>query len=77
MPGDLGELTSFDLGPGAIAAIAARLNSWLALPEADRAAARSALVETVRARWSWDGVATAVIAASAGRLEDLANVPSG
>jgi glycosyltransferase involved in cell wall biosynthesis len=77
MPGDLGRLTSFDLGPDAVRDIAARLNSWLALPEEDRSAARAALVETVRARWSWDRVATSVIAASGGHLEELEDVPSG
>jgi hypothetical protein len=31
----------------------------------------------VRAIWSWDGVAEAVLAASGGRLDQLAPVPSG
>ena len=33
LPGELGELTAFDLGPGAVEAIADRLNRWLALPD--------------------------------------------
>ncbi len=77
LPGDLGRLTSFDLGPGAVSGIAERLNSWLALSEPESDAAREAMVATVRAIWSWDGVAQAVLAASDGRLEELAPVPSG
>ncbi len=77
MPGELGRLTSFDLGPEAAPDIAARLNEWLALPGSERSGARAALVETVRGRWSWEGVAAAVIAASAGRLGELVDVPSG
>ena len=49
LPGDLGELTAFDLGPDAVPAIAARLNRWLALPAGEREAAEAALVATVRA----------------------------
>jgi glycosyltransferase involved in cell wall biosynthesis len=71
LPGDLGELTSFPVEPGAVEAIAARLDGWLALPEAEREAARGALVETVGRLWSWEGVARGVLAASAGELADL------
>lgn len=77
LPGDLGELTSFDLGPDAVAEIAARLNGWLALEEVEREPAREALVETVRSHWSWEGVAAAVLSASAGDFEALDPVPSG
>ncbi len=76
LPEPIGELTSFDLGPGAVAGIADRLDRWLALEPADRAAARSALVAAVRSRWSWEGVAETVLAASAGELERLERVPS-
>lgn len=76
LPGDLGRLTSFGLGPDSVLQIAERLNAWLALPEAERAEAQAALVSTVRANWSWDGVARSVLAASDGRLEELAPVPS-
>ena len=75
LPGDLGELTSFELGPDAVPAIAARLNRWLALPAQERAAAEAALVATVRARWSWEGVAEAVVAAARGDLAALPAVP--
>jgi glycosyltransferase involved in cell wall biosynthesis len=74
---DLGELTAFDLGPGAVPAIAASLNRWLALGADELVPARAALVEAVRSRWSWEGVAEAVLAASDGALERLDPVPSG
>jgi glycosyltransferase involved in cell wall biosynthesis len=67
LPGEVGRLTSFPVEAGAVEAIAARLNGWLALPEAERARAREALVETARRLWSWEGVARGVLAAAAGR----------
>jgi glycosyltransferase involved in cell wall biosynthesis len=71
LPAAVGELTSFAVEPGAVAAIEARLNGWLALPESSRAEARQELVTTVRRLWSWEGVARGVLAASAGELGDL------
>jgi glycosyltransferase involved in cell wall biosynthesis len=71
LPPGVGELTSFPVEPGAVEAIAARLQGWFSLPEAERAAAREALVERVRQLWSWDGVARAVLAASAAELDRL------
>ncbi len=71
LPAEVGRLTSFPVEPGAVAAIADRLNGWLSLPEAEREAARQALVETVGRLWSWEGVARGVLAASAGELGDL------
>jgi glycosyltransferase involved in cell wall biosynthesis len=71
LPAAAGELTSFAVEPGAIAAIADRLNGWLALPEPAREDARRELVATVRRLWSWEGVARGVLAASAGQLGDL------
>ncbi len=68
---DIGRLTSFPVSEGAVEALAGRLNSWLALPEVRRAAARETLVRTTDDLWSWNGVAGGVIAASAGRLEEL------
>jgi len=69
---EVGALTSFTVAEGAIEAIAERLSAWLALSEEERAAAREALIKTVRRLWSWEGVARGVLAASAGRLEELA-----
>jgi glycosyltransferase involved in cell wall biosynthesis len=71
LPPEVGGLASFPVAPGAVEAIAARLDRWLALPEAQREEARRALVETVQRLWSWEGVARGVLAASAGRLGDL------
>ncbi|MDQ2630894.1 MAG: glycosyltransferase family 4 protein [Actinomycetota bacterium] len=71
LPGSVGALTSFPVEEGAVEAIAQRLNAWLSLPQAERESARAALVETVAQLWSWEGVARGVLAAAAGRLEDL------
>ncbi len=71
LPRPAGSLVSFPVEEGAVEAIAERLNDWLALPENQRDAARSALVETVRRLWSWEGVARGVLAAAAGELGDL------
>ena len=71
LPEGVGSLTSFEVGEGAVEAIAARIDGWLALPEAERDAAREALVETARRLWSWEGVARGVIAAARGELDRL------
>ena len=71
LPDEVGELLSFPAEPGAVEAIAGRLNGWLALPEAERAAVRETLVETVGRLWSWEGVARGILAAAAGELDRL------
>jgi glycosyltransferase involved in cell wall biosynthesis len=71
LPEQVGSLTSFPVEVGAVEAIAERLNAWLALPENDRVAARQALIQTVGRLWSWEGVARGVLAAAAGKLDDL------
>src|SRR2546421_490187 len=71
LPPDVGELVSFPLDDGAVRGIAARLNRWLGLDEPTRERARRALVDTASELWSWEGVARGVLAASAGRLEEL------
>jgi glycosyltransferase involved in cell wall biosynthesis len=58
---------AFPVGPGAVAAIAERLVAWLEAPADVRDETRAALVETVRARWSWEGVARGVIDATGSR----------
>ena len=70
----VGALTSFDLGPGAVEQIASDLNSWLALPADERAAASASMAATVRARWSWESVGRTVVTASEGDLGDLVPV---
>jgi glycosyltransferase involved in cell wall biosynthesis len=64
-------LVSFEVGPGAVEAIAARLDGWLSLPEAGREEARKALVRTAGRLWSWEGVARGAIAAARGELDRL------
>jgi glycosyltransferase involved in cell wall biosynthesis len=71
LPEDVAGLVSFPVEPGAVEAIAARLDGWLALPEAERERARRALVETVGELWSWDAVARGVLAAGAADLDLL------
>jgi glycosyltransferase involved in cell wall biosynthesis len=76
LPMGVADLVSFRLDEDPIAAIAARVNAWLALGEGVRAPAREALRKAVERHWSWRGVARGVIAAAAGKLARLAPVPS-
>jgi glycosyltransferase involved in cell wall biosynthesis len=76
LPAEVGELVSFPLDDEVVSGIARRLNAWLGLDEATRERARRALVDTASELWSWEGVARGVLAASAGRLEDLPRVPA-
>ena len=76
LPADIGELVSFPLGDGAVRGIATRLNTWRRLDEPTREGARRALVDTASELWGWEGVARGVLAASAGRLEELVPVPT-
>ncbi len=71
LPAEVGALTSFPVEAGAVEAIAARLDAWLALSETERERARGAMVETVGRLWSWEGVASGVLAAAAGELDRL------
>jgi len=73
---DLRELVSFELGERAVMAIAGRLDAWLATDDQTRERARAALAETAARLWGWEGVARGVIAASQGRIDELAQVPS-
>ncbi len=66
LPDELAELVSFDLGDGAVEAIAARLNGWLELDPERSAAARAQLRATATRLWSWEGVARTVIDACIG-----------
>jgi glycosyltransferase involved in cell wall biosynthesis len=76
LPAASRELVSFPLTDGAVSAIADRLNGWLSLDQATREATRDALSATARRLWSWEGVASGILAASAGALDDLPFVPS-
>jgi glycosyltransferase involved in cell wall biosynthesis len=64
-------LLAFDLGPGAVPALAAAVAGWLEAPAELRAATRDAMVAVTRERYSWDGVASTVLAAAQGRLDGL------
>jgi glycosyltransferase involved in cell wall biosynthesis len=71
VPPEAAGLLSFPVDDGAVPAIAQRLTGWLAADPELRERTRAGLVETVRERWSWDGVARGVIAAAEGRLNEL------
>ncbi|HTY97148.1 MAG TPA: glycosyltransferase, partial [Solirubrobacteraceae bacterium] len=71
VPAPIRPLLSFELGPGAVEAIAGRLIGWLEADPELRRRTRQALVATVRERWSWESVADAVIAAARGELQRL------
>jgi glycosyltransferase involved in cell wall biosynthesis len=71
VPAEARPWLAFPVGPDSVRAIAERLAGWLEAPEEVRAATRRALVATVGARWSWEGVARGVIAAAQGRLDEL------
>jgi len=70
------DLLSFPLDPTAVQSIAARIIDWLRTPAELRTATRSALVQTVAARYSWDSVAQGVIAAARGDLDSLDAPPA-
>jgi glycosyltransferase involved in cell wall biosynthesis len=77
LPPEVAELVSFPVDDRAVLGIAERLNAWLALDQPTRERARVALAETSGRLWSWEGVAGGVLAASAGRLDDLPRVAEG
>jgi glycosyltransferase involved in cell wall biosynthesis len=71
LPPEARDLLSFPLGDGAVEAIGDRLNRWLALERRARDRTRRALTARARELWSWESVAGGVLAASAGRLDEL------
>jgi glycosyltransferase involved in cell wall biosynthesis len=76
LPEELAPLLSFAAEPGAVEAIAARLNGWLALEPAETERVAAALAARVGELWSWSSVAESVMAASRGELVGLAPVAS-
>ena len=62
---------SFPLSETAVEDLAECVTGWLEAPAEVRERTRSALVATVRERWSWEGVARGVIGAAEGRLGAL------
>jgi glycosyltransferase involved in cell wall biosynthesis len=71
IPEQLTGLLSFPVDDDAVRALAACVIGWLTADPELRELARAGLVETVRERWSWDGVARGVIAAARGELDGL------
>jgi glycosyltransferase involved in cell wall biosynthesis len=71
VPPEAASLLSFPVDDEAVPAIARRLTGWLTADRELRERTRAGLIETVRERWSWDGVARGVIAAAEGRLDEL------
>ncbi len=65
LPPAVAGLVSFPLEGHPVEAISDRLNAWFALSAVDRDAAGTVLRATVERLWSWEGVARAVLAASA------------
>ncbi len=68
---DAAPFLSFELGPGAIGAIASRLNGWLGTDRDARRDIEVALAGSADGHWSWEGVARDVIRASAGEIRPL------
>ncbi len=71
LPPKASGLVSFELGNRAVESLASRINGWLGLDPETRERALAALHEVAAHRWSWEGVARAVLAASAGSLDEL------
>jgi len=71
VPAQVAAWLSFPVEDGAVRALAERVTSWLGADAALRENTRAGLVRTVRARWSWEGVARGVIAAARGELHAL------
>jgi hypothetical protein len=71
LPHEAAGLVSFELDEQAVESLAARINGWLGLDPEVREPALNALHGVAARRWSWEGVARGVLAASAGRLDAL------
>jgi glycosyltransferase involved in cell wall biosynthesis len=71
LPPSLRPLLSFELGDGAVDAIAERIVGWLCLPASERRRARAALAAAAARRYAWERVAEGVLAAAQGRLDEL------
>jgi glycosyltransferase involved in cell wall biosynthesis len=71
IPSEAAGWLSFAVDDGAVAALADCLRGWLTAEPELRTRVRLGLVETVRERWSWEGVARGVIAAADGELDTL------
>lgn len=68
---EVADLLSFELGPTAVWQIADKLVHWLTLAPARRERARCALAGQARDLFGWDKVATRVVRACRGELDEL------
>jgi glycosyltransferase involved in cell wall biosynthesis len=66
VPAQVAPLLSFPTDDSSVHALAERIVAWLQIDPIVRERARAGLVDTVRARWSWQSVARGVIAAAQG-----------
>jgi glycosyltransferase involved in cell wall biosynthesis len=66
---DLSDMLSFELGPGAVREIAAKLVRWLTFDK--RAQVTTSLSEFARGQFGWERIAEGVISAAEGRLGEL------
>jgi len=71
VPDTVAPWLSFPVDDSSVPALAERIVAWLTADPALREQTRAGLVETVRERWSWQGVARGVIAAARGELDVL------
>ena len=72
VPAERQPLLSFELGANAVRELAEHITTWLALPPAERIRLATATRKLTVKIWSWQGVARTVLAACAGRLDELA-----
>ncbi len=61
----------FEVGDGAVRDLAASLIAWLQAPQDIREATRAGIVEVVRERYSWEGLARTVVSSARGELSEL------
>jgi glycosyltransferase involved in cell wall biosynthesis len=71
VPASVRPWLTFAVGSDAVSQLGTALADWLTAPGPIRAATREAIVDVVRARYSWDGVARTMLAAAQGDLEGL------
>jgi glycosyltransferase involved in cell wall biosynthesis len=71
VPREAAAWLSFPVDDGAVPVLAERIVGWLEAGPQLRLETREGLVETVRERWSWDGVARAVVTAAQAGPEGL------
>jgi glycosyltransferase involved in cell wall biosynthesis len=71
LPREAAGLVSFGLDERAVTALAERINGWLDLEPGVAERAPASLRDVAAGKWSWEGVARTVLAASAGQLDDL------